>query len=357
MKRIALLLLLAAGCSKHGTPAPAAATPAQSLVSPGETHLANLRQITRGDGENAEAYWSSDGTKLTMQSTRGGAACDRIWRIDDVLGGSPKFTQVSDGKGRTTCSYFFPGDQRILFSSTEAASPECPPKPDMSKGYVWALYPSYDVYQANPDGTDRKPLLASAGYDAESTICPKDGSIVFTSTRDGDIDLYRADADGSHVKRLTNTPGYDGGAFFNADCTKIVWRASRPQPGPELDEYRSLLAQNLVKPTKLEIYVMDADGSNAKQLTRLGAASFAPSFFPDGKRVIFASNVGDPSGRNFDLFMVDADGAKDPVRVTTYDGFDAFPMFSPDGKHLVFASNRNGTQPHETNVFVADWVE
>ena len=323
---------------------------------PGETHLAHLHQLTYGDGENAEAYWSSDGRSLTMQSTRGKAECDRIWRIDDVFA-KPRFTQVSDGKGRTTCSYFFPGDKRILFSSTEAASPDCPPKADMSHGYVWALYPSYDVYQANPDGSDRKPLLASPGYDAESTICPKDGSIVFTSTRDGDIELYRADADGSHVKRLTNTPGYDGGAFFNADCTKIVWRASRPQPGPELDEYKSLLAQNLVKPTKLEIYVMDADGSNVKQLTHLGAASFAPSFFPDGKRVIFASNVGDPSGRNFDLFMVGLDGAGDPVRVTTFDGFDAFPMFSPDGKHLAFASNRNGSQPHETNVFVADWVE
>lgn len=322
---------------------------------PGERHLANLRQLTWGDGENAEAYWSFDGTSLTMQSTRGDAECDRIWRIDDVFG-TPDFSLVSDGKGRTTCSYFSTDDRHILYSSTEAKSPKCPEKPDMSHGYVWALYDSYDVYLANRDGSEPKPLLTSDGYDAETTICPKDGSMVFTSTRDGDIELYRADADGSHVKRLTYAPGYDGGAFFNTDCTKIVWRASRPAKGAELTEYRDLLSKGLVHPTKLEIFVMDANGKHQKQVTHLGAASFAPSFFPDGKRIIFATNVGDASGRNFDLYAIDPDG-KNLEQITRYEGFDAFPMFSPDGKHLVFASNRHGTNPHETNVFVADWIE
>ncbi|HVO32032.1 MAG TPA: hypothetical protein VMV18_14905 [bacterium] len=323
-------------------------------AEPGEKHLRNLRQLTYNDGENAEAYWSFDGTSLTMQSTRGDAPCDRIWRIDDVFG-TPTFSMVSDGKGRTTCSYFTPDDKHILYSSTEAASPECPPKPDMSKGYVWALYAGYDVYLGNRDGSDPKPLIKGPGYDAETTICPKDGSMVFTSTRDGDIDLYRADADGSHVKRLTTEPGYDGGAFFSPDCKQIVWRASRPE-GKDLQDYRDLLKEGLIRPTKLEIYVMDADGKHKKQLTHLGAASFGPSFFPNGKRVIFATNNGDPTGRNFDLYAVDVDG-KNLERITTYDGFDAFPLFSPDGKHLVFSSNRHGAKPHETNVFVADWID
>lgn len=370
--RILAVALLLAACAPskrttpaaHPTPAPAAVqgtaaaitfTPGQPIaLRPDERHLRNARQLTWGDGENAEAYWSFAGDALTMQSTRGGVACDRIWQISDVFG-KPALSLISSGKGRTTCSYFTPDDRHILYSSTEAASPDCPPKPDMSKGYVWPLYEGYDVFLAARDGSDPKPLIAGRGYDAETTVCAKDGSMVFTSTREGDIELYRADADGSHVKKLTDEAGYDGGAFFSPDCSKIVWRASRPE-GADLREYRALLKEGLVKPTKLEIFVMDANGKHKKQLTHLGAASFAPSFFPDGSRVIFATNHGDASGRNFDLYAVDLDG-KNLEQITTDPGFDAFPMFSPDGKHLVFASNRHGSDPHETNVFVADWVQ
>ncbi len=261
---------------------------------------------------------------------------------------------VSTGEGRVTCGYFFPDASRILWSSTRASGPECPPRPDMSQGYVWALY-DYDLYDARADGSDPRPLAPSPGYDAEATVS-NDGWIVFTSTRDGDLDLYKMRTDGSELTRLTDEPGYDGGAFFSADGKRIVYRASRPETAQEFAEYRALLARRLVRPGKLEIWVMDADGRNKRQVTHLGAASFAPFFHPDGKRIVFASNYADPRGRNFDLYIVNDDGTG-LERITTNETFDGFPMFSPDGKQLVFASNRNGSRPGETNVFIADWVE
>jgi Tol biopolymer transport system component len=264
---------------------------------------------------------------------------------------------VSNGQGATTCSFFFPGDQEVLFSSTMLGGPQCPPRPDHSRGYVWALYDSYDIFRAHADGSHVERLTTTPGYDAEATVCSKDGSIVFTSTRDGDIELYRMDKDGKNVKRLTNVPGYDGGAFFNADCSKIVWRASRPKPGPELDEFRALLKQGLVKPTKLELWIANADGSEPMQLTYLDAASFAPYWHPSGDKILFSSNYGDPKGREFELWSIRSDGSG-LERITYAPGFDGFPMFSPDGTHLVFSSNR-ATPPgqHDTNVFVARWVE
>src|SRR5262249_26192713 len=212
------------------------------------------------------------------------AGCDRIYRLPLSTTGTPASAPVpvSDGQGATTCSYFLPGDKEVIFASTEGGGAACPPRPDHSLGYVWALYPSYDIYRANADGSGARRLTTTPGYDAEGTVCGKDGSIVFTSVRDGDIDLYRMDADGGNVRRLTHDEGYDGGAFFNADCTKIVWRASRPKPGQELDDYRRLLAQNLVRPTKLELYVANADGSEPMQVTYLDAASFAPAWQPGG---------------------------------------------------------------------------
>ena len=360
---LALASLALTACPKpaaetNATPAPVASPVMTAAVaaSPAATplvekHLTNLRQITAG-GENAEAYWSFDGRSLTMQSTRDGAGCDRIWRIDDVLG-KPALSQVSSGKGRTTCAYYLPGNEKVLYASTHAAAPECPPTPDHSKGYVWPLYDTFDIYSAKKDGTGLTPLISGKGYDAEATVC-KNGAIVFTSTRDGDIDLYVSDVNGKNVKRLTDEPGYDGGAFFSADCSQIVWRASRPE-GAALEEYRALLKEGLVRPSKLELFVMKADGTGKRKITSLGAASFAPSFFPDGKRVIFASNHGDPKGRNFDIYAIGTDGTGlEPI--VTHESFDGFPLFSPDGTKLVFSSNRNGTTPGETNVFVADWV-
>jgi Tol biopolymer transport system component len=339
--------LLLAACAK-----PAPPPPVPDHAYPGERHLRHVRQLTFG-GENAEAYWSFDGTELILQSTREGRTCDQEYVMRPDGTGA---RLVSTGKGVVTCGYFFPDGSRIIYASThESMGPSCPPKPDRSQGYVWPLY-DYQLYTAKPDGTDVRPIAPAPGaYNAEATLS-SDGWIVFTSTRDGDLDLYKMRLDGSHLTRLTNTPGYDGGAFFSADGKKIVYRASRPAPGRELDDYRDLLGKKLVRPGHLEIWVMNADGSGQHQVTNVGAANFAPFFHPDGKRIIFASNVKDPRGPNFDLYLVNLDGSG-LEQVTTYDGFDGFPMFDPEGKRLVFASNRNGKVLGETNVFVAEWVE
>jgi Tol biopolymer transport system component len=335
-------------------PSATAARPPDLPPFDGEKHFSGLRRLTFG-GENAEAYWSFSGRELVLQAKRDGAKCDRIYRmsLDEPV---PALVPVSNGKGATTCSYFLPGDRQIIFSSSEHASPECPPPPDRSQGYVWPLH-EHDIYRVNHDGSGAVRLTTTKGYDAESTVCQKDGSIVFTSTRDGDLELYRMDAGGKNVVRLTNTPGYDGGAYFSPDCSKIVWRASRPQPGKELDDYKRLLDQGLVRPTKLEIYVANADGSEPVQVTYLNVASFGPSWHPSGKRIVFSSNYPDPRGREFDIWAVNVDGTK-LEKITFAPGFDGFPMFSPDGKSFAFSSNR-ATPPggHDTDVFVAGWVE
>jgi Tol biopolymer transport system component len=331
---------------------PAAAEQAKMLHDERESHLADVVQLTF-KGDNAEAYWSADGKLLTLQARFPPYECDQIFHLDPAKPG--ELTLVSTGKGRTTCSYFFPDGERILYSSTHLGGDACPPAPDHSQGYVWPLFSSYEIFTAKPDGSDLKPLTQVEGYDAEATICPLDGSIVFTSTRDGDLELYRMDADGANVKRLTHTPGYDGGAFFSADCKQIVWRASRPE-GEALADYQRLLAADLVRPGKLDVWVAAADGSNPRQVTHLGGASFAPYFFPSGQRIIFASNHHSESGREFDIWAINVDGT-DLERITYTDGFDGFPMFSPDGKRLAFASNRNQGKPGETDVYVARWVD
>lgn len=315
-----------------------------------ERHLRNIRQLTKG-GENAEAYFSPDGTHLIFQSTRGGYACDQIYTIK--IDGT-QLRRVSTGTGRTTCGYFYPGGKQILFASTHEATRECPPKPSYERGYVWPIYASYDIYRANADGTNLRPLTRSPGYDAEATIAP-DGLIVFTSVRDGDMEIYSMKEDGSDVKRLTNRPGPDGGPFFSWDGSQVAFRGKPLEPGAELDGYRALLKEGLWRPTQLELFVMGRDGTRQRQLTKLGGANFAPSWHPDGKRLVFASNVADPKGRDFDVYMINVDGTG-IERITYNNTFDGFPMFSPDGRHLVFASNRNAQTEGETNVFIADWV-
>ncbi len=316
-----------------------------------EKHLRNIRQLTFG-GENAEAYFSADGKRLIFQSTRDGYPCDQIYTMK--TDGSD-LTKLSQGIGRTTCSYFFPDEQHILYSSTHHVSDDCPAQPDRQRGYVWGLYP-YDIFRTPSDGTGLRPLAASPGYDAEATISADGARIVFTSDRDGDLELYTMDADGKNITRLTNSLGYDGGAFFSPDAKKIVFRARVITEAQELQEYRDLLKVNLVRPSKLEIFVMNADGSGRAQVTHNNAANFCPFFHPDGKRIIFASNMNDPAQRNFDLYLLNADGTG-LEQITFNPTFDGFPMFSPDGKQLVFASNRNAKTPGETNIFIADWIE
>lgn len=322
------------------------------LALPEEKHLKNVRQLTFG-GENAEAYFSADNRRLILQAHEGAGNCDQIYVLDIESG---RKRMVSTGQGKTTCAYFFPGGDRILYSSTHLAGSDCPPRPDYSRGYVWPLHAGYDIFTARGDGSDLRQLTHTPGYDAEATVSADGTKIVFTSVRDGDLDIYVMRADGTEVRRLTREVGYDGGAFFSPDGKKIVYRAHHPGDAEEIADYQALLQDGLLRPTRLEIWVMDADGSNKRQVTRNGAANFAPFWHPDGRRIIFASNLGDPGSRNFDLYMVNADGTG-LEQVTFSPEFDSFPMFSWDGEKLVWASNRNAQVRGETNVFIADWVD
>ncbi|MGA8152034.1 MAG: hypothetical protein WB952_13865 [Terriglobales bacterium] len=350
MKSTVLLLSLA--LSGFALFAAAPQTDAPDLATSQEKHLRNVRQLTFG-GQNAEAYFSADGKQLIFQSSHGDVKCDQIFTMN--VDGSD-MRMVSTGKGRTTCSYFYPNGKKILYSSTHLASAECPPRPDFSKGYVWAVYSGYDIFTANPDGSDLKQLTNAPGYDAEATISLDGKKIVFTSLRHGDLDIYSMDADGRRVKQLTHELGYDGGPFFSPDRKWIIYRAYHPTSEKEISDYKELLKQNLIRPTSLELWIMKADGSGKRQITNLGAASFGPSFFPDGKRVIFSSNQGSTGGMgNFELYTINLDGSN-LERITYSEGFDGFPVFSPDGGKLVWASNRNAKAPHETNIFIADWI-
>ncbi|HZL99758.1 MAG TPA: hypothetical protein VFD43_05845 [Planctomycetota bacterium] len=355
---VGLALAVASGCAADSSRSPAAdeapaaaprRAPGPDRVLPGETHLRDVQQLTFG-GQNAEAYWSWDDSALSLQVTAAEGGCDKICILDVETGQLTRITQT----GRQTCAYFLPGDERILFASTHESSPDCPPEPDRSQGYVWPLF-DYDIYVAGRDGSGARNITRTPGYDAEATV-GSDGRIVFTSARSGDLELWTMDADGGDLRQLTHSVGYDGGAFFSADGTRLVWRAGRPQTPEDVAEYQDLLGRGLLRPTHLEIWVGDADGGNAYQLTDNGKANFAPYFTPDGRGVIFASNLLDERGRAFEIWRIDLDGSG--LERITHDpsGFNAFPMFSRDGKRLVFSSNRNGSVPHETNVFVAEWV-
>lgn len=323
-----------------------------SLILPEEKHFAELKQLTFG-GQNAEAYFSFDESKLIFQSTRDSLQCDQEFLMDLATGGTQ---MVSTGNGRTTCGYFLPGDNHILFSSTHHKKTDCPPLPDYSKGYVWAVYSEYDIFTGNSDGSQLRQLTATPGYDAEATISPTGDRIVFTSVRNGDLDLYSMDLDGKNIVQLTDEIGYDGGAFYSWDGKKIVYRAWHDTDSAHAASYKELLSQNLVRPSRMELFIMNADGSGKRQVTNNGAANFGPFFHPDNKRIIFASNMADPKGRDFDLYLINIDGTE-LERITYNNTFDGFPMFTKDGKQFVFASNRNGKVRGETNLFLARWKD
>ena len=348
MKKLYLVCFVIIACVSTAFPQKGA------LGFDGERRLKNIKQLTFG-GENAEAYFSSDGKQLIFQSKRDGRRCDQIYRMN--VDGS-RVKMISNGDGRTTCSYFFKGGKRVVYASTQGGAKECPPNPDFSQGYVWAVYPDFDLYTSTADGKDIRKLTNTPGYDAEATVSPDGRKIIFTSERDGDLDLYSMDIDGKNIRRLTDAVGYDGGAFYSPDSKMIVYRRSTPNTPAEVAQYKSLLARHLIVPTTFEIWVMNADGSNKRQVTNLASGSFAPYFTPDGKRIIFCTNyfATDPRKRNFDLALINLDGTG-VERVTFNETFDGFPMFSPDGKKLVFASNRNAAKEGDTNVFIADWVK
>jgi Tol biopolymer transport system component len=327
-----------------------------------ESHFQNIRQLTFG-GDNAEAYWSYDGKSLVFQRTslKDGIPCDQIFvgRVPENPTAPFEFKLVSTGKGRTTCAFFTKDNQHIIYASTHLASSDCPPVPDRAKygnKYIWPLYRGYDIFKADLNGKIIKQLTNSPFYDAEATLSPDGKKMIYTSTKDGDIELYIMELKSGKEKRITNELGYDGGAWFSPDGKKIIWRASRPKTEAAINEYKELLAQDLVAPTNMEVWVANVDGSDAKQVTNFGQANWAPTFMPDSKRIIFASNHEYKRGFPFNLYTINGDGSN-LQKVSRDKGFDAFPMFSPDGKRIVFASNRNNGGTRDTNVFIADWVE
>ncbi len=331
------------------------------LHYPQEKHLANIRQLTFG-GDNAEAYFSFNDEMFVFQSNNPAWSlkCDQIFytNIANANMGEEIPPMVSTGMGRTTCSYFMPGDSTIVYASTHMNDANCPPVPERREDgkYVWPIYRGYNIFVADLMGNIIDTLTNRMGYDAEATVSPMGDKIVFTSDRSGDLELYTMNIDGSDVKQITFELGYDGGAFFSADGTKLVFRSSRPKTPEEIKEYKDLLAEGLVMPTNMEIYVCDADGSNLKQVTHLGKANWAPYFTPSGDRIIFSSNHHSERGWQFNLFSIGVDG-EGLEQITYDDTFDAFPMFSFDGKKLIFSSNRNNNGTHDTNIFIADWID
>jgi len=324
-----------------------------TLIFEGEIHFKNMRQLTFG-GENAEAYFSADGSRLIFQAHEGEGECDQIYLLDIESG---EIEMVSSGLGVTTCSFFqYPKDDAIIYASTHLGGEECPPKADSSLGYVWVLHPTYDIFKADPDGSNMIQLTDTYGYDAEATYAFDGSKIVYTSLVSGDLEIWTMNSDGSDKRQLTTHLGYDGGAFFSHNGQKIVWRAYYPETEHEKEQYINLIEKNAIQSMALQIWAMDADGFNKVQITNNNAVNFSPFFFPDDKRIIFSSNLENPKGHNFDLYAININGSN-LEKITFYDGFDSFPMFSPDGDKLVFASNRNSKQPGETNIFICEWVD
>lgn len=349
------MLLVIAGLHLASPVADWRSWPTMESVAPfaGESSLANVRQLTFG-GQNAEAYWSRDGKSLVYQSRQPEFADEQIFTM--AADGTGR-RLVSGGLGRCTCSYFTPDQKYIYYSSTHAKDEGAQKPVDMSKGYVWMVNPNFSMYRVRADlpGAKPEPVMNQTGYVAETTIAPNGKFMTWTGTFEGDLEIYRSDVNGRNVTRLTNEEGYDGGPFVSWDSRQIAYRRDAIEDDKERAEYRSLLDEHLVRPGRLEIFVMDANGKNKRQVTHLSAASFAPFIHPNGREIVFSSNYGDPKGREFDLFIINMDGSG-LRRLTKSPEFDGFPMFTRDGKQLVFSSNRNGKARGETNIFVADYV-
>ncbi len=314
------------------------------------SYLSDIRQLTHG-GQNAEAYWSPDGTRLVFQSTRGESSCDQIYVMN--ADGSDQ-RMVSTGRGVTTCGYFLPDGESIVYASTHLAGDSCPPRPDRSQGYVWPIHAGYDIFRAALDGSEPVRLTDAPRYDAEATVNWKLGRIVYTSMASGDLDLWSMDLDGGSKTQLTTAVGYDGGAFLSTGGDRLVMRAHHPGDSSDRQRYADLLARDLTAPMKMEIFVGSGDGGELRQVTDFGCASFAPQFTPDGGHVIFSSNKNKCDSREFDLFLMRPDGSE-LRQVTDFGGFTSFPEFSPDGSEVAFSSDRDASSRYEFNIFVARW--
>ncbi|KAL1285469.1 Tol-Pal system protein TolB [Trichinella pseudospiralis] len=310
----------------------------ETLLYDGETRLANVVQLTFG-GMNAEAYFSFDGKKVLYQGFNPNSThrCDQIYllNLEDLTAG-PQL--ISDGRGQTTCSFFFPDNSSFIYSTTSKTGAECPksvcdstsPPKDCNNSYIWNIFNGFNILLTDSAGKTHY-LTDDSFYNAEGAVSPDGKSIVFTSTRGGDLDLWLMRLNGTEVvniTQLTDITGYDGGAFFSPAGDKIVYRAYHPNTTEEITNYFRLLNYSITKPLHMEIFTMNVDGSDQKQVTNFGYASWAPYFYPDG------------NGNNLE-------------QITTNPGLDMFPMFSYDKKKLIFVSSRNSSG---FNVFMADWI-
>jgi len=332
-----------------------------TILYPDEKHFRNIRQLTF-DGDNAEAYFSYDGKNLVFQrnNPKEGLNCDQIFvgKLPTSPNEPFSYRMISSGRGRTTCGFFTRDGRHIIYASTEKDADSCPPTPDRSKygnRYIWPIYAGYDIFMADLDGRIVRQLTNTPGYDAEATLSPDGKKMIFTSMRDGDLDLYIMDLGTYKVTRITHELGYDGGAWFSPDGKKIIWRASRPRTPEEIADYKSLLKENLVAPTRMEVWMADADGSHARQITQYGQANWAPNFIPGSNKIIFCSNYEYQRGFPFNMYTLNPDGSG-LEKISHDKGFDAFPMFSSDGRKIVFSSNRNNGGGRGINVFIADWI-
>lgn len=316
----------------------------------GEDHLTKIKQLTFS-GENTDASFSSNNTEIIFQSTRDSLRCDAIFKMNSD---GSDISQISSGKGIASSANIAPSNDTVIYSSTHVIDYQCPPKPEFSKDYIWLLYSDYDLFTISSTGGGTERLTNSKSYDGGAVYSPKGDRIVFSSSRTGDYELFIMNADGSKVKQLTHEKGFDGDVVFSPDGKNIVWRASRPK-GDALHDYRYQMSQGLIKTGKFELFMMKLDGGKPIQLTRNQAANFSPTFNPNGKEIIFSSNMSQKDGRNYDLYTLNIKTRK-LERITYYSGFDGFPEFSSDGKKLMFTSSRNFRYKAEKNIFTADWV-
>jgi Tol biopolymer transport system component len=320
--------------------------------------LSGVRQLIFEGRRSGEGYFAPDGKKLIFQSEREeGNPFYQMYVLDLESG---ETSRVSPGIGKTTCGFFQPGNSRVLFASTHHdPGAEEKQKAELEfrasgkeRRYSWDYDPAMDVFSADENGKDLQRLTTAEGYDAEAAYSPDGKQIVFSSLRSAYEqplspedrarmekdpawfgEIYIMDADGSNQRRLTNTRGYDGGPFFSPDGERIIWR--------RFDE----------KGMHADVFTMKTDGSDVRRLTAFGSMSWAPYLHPTGQYAVFTSNK--LGFENFELFIVDAAGEHEPVRVTYTDGFDGLPVFSPDGKRLSWTSNR--TSDRKSQIFLGEW--
>tara|TARA_B100000809_G_C15120572_1_gene524109 strand:- start:600 stop:1631 length:1032 start_codon:yes stop_codon:yes gene_type:complete len=341
MRQLYILVLLLFSCSDSS--------------SSSSFSIENIQQLTF-TGDNGEGYLNEEETQIIFQSKRDSNECDKLYLVD-IDGKNLREFPIKDGA--FTCAHYALENEFIFFSSTMKDGPECPEiyKHPNPRKYIWPLR-NYEIYKW--DGNTATQLTNVPGYNAETTIHPTERKVIFTSMREGDIDLYEMDYDGNNIKRITKEFGYDGGAFYSPDGNSIIWRAWYPSNDEEKEKWSTNLSNRYIDAVPLDIYMAKRDGSNKKRLTNNGATNWSPSWHPDGKHIVFSSNMDDwredynAFGSNFELYMIHVDTLK-LQRLTNNDTFDSFPVISQNGK-IIFSSNRNAENPRQTNIFIGSIV-